>query len=191
MTDVFDLPLAKLAHSIASGDISCESIAETLLENYKRNRQSLNAYRSFDAGRVLEDARNIDAVDTSRRAALHGMAVAVKDLYGVPGYPVCAGTPNPLPEVWQQPGPVVHQVLTQNALVSGKTHTVEFAFGGLGVNTHYDTPINPWMRSHIESRAVPAVAQASALHVVPRTLRLAPTRVVPCVFQQVLLAMSV
>jgi aspartyl-tRNA(Asn)/glutamyl-tRNA(Gln) amidotransferase subunit A len=29
-------------------------------------------------------------------------------------------------------------------VVTGKTHTVEFAFGGIGTNPHWPTPINPW-----------------------------------------------
>ena len=32
----------------------------------------------------------------------------------------------------------------QAALLAGKTHTVEFAFGGLGTNRHYGAPRNPW-----------------------------------------------
>ncbi len=73
-----------------------------------------------------------------------GIPVSVKDLYGVPGLPVHAGTDEAFPESWQRPGPVVQAVLSQLGLVTGKTHTVEFAFGGLGTNPHVGTPVNPW-----------------------------------------------
>lgn len=36
------------------------------------------------------------------------------------------------------------RVRQQLAPVTGKTHTVELAFGGLGVNNHWGTPRNPW-----------------------------------------------
>jgi len=70
--------------------------------------------------------------------------VSAKDLYGVPGLPTFAGSSRELPAQWQTPGPVVNALLSQSAVVTGKTHTVEFAFGGIGSNPHWGTPRNPW-----------------------------------------------
>ena len=47
-------------------------------------------------------------------------------------------------ENWQTEGPVVTAIRHQLGVVSGKTHTVQFAFGGLGVNPHWGPPRNPW-----------------------------------------------
>ena len=41
-------------------------------------------------------------------------------------------------------GPLISDLARQQAIFTGKTHTVEFAFGGLGVNSHWGTPRNPW-----------------------------------------------
>ena len=41
-------------------------------------------------------------------------------------------------------------------MFTGKTHTVEFAFDGLGVNSHWGTPRNPWTPPFTESPGVPA-----------------------------------
>src|SRR5690606_29569911 len=105
-----------------------------------------DAYRSTDDERSL---RHADAVDHALRAGLDlgpwmGIPTSVKDLYGVPGFATYAGSPTRLPSAWERPGPVVDALVRQLAIVVGKTHTVEFAFGGLGTNPHTPTPRNPW-----------------------------------------------
>ena len=55
-----------------------------------------------------------------------------------------AGSPRALPETWNTEGPVIKELANQGAVLTGKTHMVEFAFGGLGTNTHWPVPRNPW-----------------------------------------------
>ncbi|MFO1062053.1 MAG: amidase [Dongiaceae bacterium] len=45
-------------------------------------------------------------------------------------------------------GPVVARLRGQRAVVTGKSHTVEFALGGLGTNRHWGAPWNPWDAAH-------------------------------------------
>jgi aspartyl-tRNA(Asn)/glutamyl-tRNA(Gln) amidotransferase subunit A len=75
---------------------------------------------------------------------LQGIPVSVKDLYGIPGFPTFAGSARELPAKWQSAGPMVSALLEEKAVITGKTHTVEFAFGGVGRNQHWGTPRNPW-----------------------------------------------
>ncbi|BBI64707.1 hypothetical protein HSBAA_60130 [Vreelandella sulfidaeris] len=60
------------------------------------------------------------------------------------GLPTYAGSSQRLPKRWERPGPVVSALLKQLPSVMGKTHSVEFAFGGLGTNAHWGAPRNPW-----------------------------------------------
>ena len=76
--------------------------------------------------------------------ALAGALISVKDLYGASGYDTFAGSPRRLPERFARPGPVLRAAVDAGAVVTGKTHTVEFAFGGIGANAHWGTPRNPW-----------------------------------------------
>ena len=46
---------------------------------------------------------------------------------------------------------MIRAIRGQMAVIAGKTHTVEFAFGGLGTNPHWGTPRNPW--DNLEHRA--------------------------------------
>ena len=60
------------------------------------------------------------------------------------GMPTYAGSSQRLPKRWERPGPMVSALLKQLPSVMGKTHSVEFAFGGLGTNAHWGAPRNPW-----------------------------------------------
>ncbi len=73
-----------------------------------------------------------------------GISVSIKDIYAVPGLPTYAGSARRLPRHWEEPGPMVSALLRQLPSVMGKTHSVEFAFGGLGTNAHWGAPRNPW-----------------------------------------------
>lgn len=78
---------------------------------------------------------------------LCGIPVSVKDIFGVTGFDTYAGSSKRLPEPWTRDGPLVSGVRNQIAAIVGKTHTVEFAFSGLGMNPHWGTPLNPHGRA--------------------------------------------
>jgi aspartyl-tRNA(Asn)/glutamyl-tRNA(Gln) amidotransferase subunit A len=70
--------------------------------------------------------------------------VALKDLVAVAGRPYAAGSKVHLGRIAQTTATLVHKLIGAGAIMLGKTHTVEFAFGGWGTNTHLGTPLNPW-----------------------------------------------
>lgn len=130
------------AAMLRRGELRCRDLIDAALAR----RSSSSAYRSSDDARCVMQA---EAVDQALRAGVDlgpwmGIPISVKDLFGVPGFPTCAGTPNPLPAAWERPGPIVRALLQQQAIVVGKTETVEFAFGGLGTNPHRPPLANPW-----------------------------------------------
>lgn len=145
MIDIQEKPLRQIAAELRRGTLSARSLADGALANDR-----LGAYRERDQART---DRQADAADTAWRAGvdlgpLQGVPISVKDLFGVPGWSTFAGSPRQLPRRFEVAGPVVSALLGQLAVVTGKTHTVEFAFGGVGSNPHYPTPINPWDGEH-------------------------------------------
>lgn len=77
--------------------------------------------------------------------ALHGMRLAVKDVFDVAGLRTGAGNP-----VWWQAqhearasAYAVSELLAAGAEWLGKTVTDELAFSLTGANVHYGTPVNP------------------------------------------------
>jgi amidase/aspartyl-tRNA(Asn)/glutamyl-tRNA(Gln) amidotransferase subunit A len=73
--------------------------------------------------------------------ALAGLAVSVKDLFDVKGQTTAAGS-----KVLQNQPPASHdaaaiaRLRAAGAGFMGRTHMVEFAFSGVGVNPHHGTP---------------------------------------------------
>ncbi len=90
---------------------------------------------------------HIDAVEVSGagEGPLKGLTFAVKDIIDVAGVVTGAGNPD-----WfasHEPAPrhaaAVQLLLDAGADLVGKTITEEFAYGLIGENYHYGTPVNP------------------------------------------------
>ena len=109
-------------------------------------KSSLGSYRTIRRTKAEQEALVADAVfDVGRDLGpLAGIPVSVKDLYGLGFEPIYAGSPKPLPKKFARTGVFLERALDQMCVVIGKTHTVEFAFGGIGINTHWGTPRNPY-----------------------------------------------
>jgi aspartyl-tRNA(Asn)/glutamyl-tRNA(Gln) amidotransferase subunit A len=103
-----------------------------------------------------EQARaEADAIDRLRTARvplgpLAGRIVSIKDLFDVAGEPTTAGSvilADASPATAD--APVVERLRRAGAVIIGKTNMTEFAFSGLGLNPHHDTPRNPADRARI------------------------------------------
>ncbi|WP_299365474.1 amidase [uncultured Paracoccus sp.] len=138
--------LEELAADLRAGTVRAAEIVGEAVARYEATEDRHHAYKTWAGPRAIVQAEAVDALLKTGidLGPLMGLPVSVKDLYGVPGLPVYAGTDADFGEGWQRRGPVVDRILSQTGIVTGKTHTVEFAFGGLGTNPHWGTPVNPW-----------------------------------------------
>ena len=158
MIELASASIAELAAALRAGKVR----AADLVEQAQGNRdESLGAYKLWLPERAAAAAAMADAAFALGLdfGPLQGLPVSVKDLYGLAGTPTHAGTPRPLPAGWEREGPVVRAVRSAMGCVVGKTHTVEFAFGGIGSNPHWGTPRNPWSR---DAHRVPGGSSAGA-----------------------------
>jgi aspartyl-tRNA(Asn)/glutamyl-tRNA(Gln) amidotransferase subunit A len=146
MTAAIDRPLADLVAGLRAGDFAATELAEAAAANHRKRDDLLQAYKTWDEDKARAQAEAADAAFAAGIdcGPLQGLPVSVKDIYGVAGYPTFAGSPKQLPAEWEAEGPVVRAVRDNLAVITGKTHTVEFAFGGLGSNAHWKTARNPW-----------------------------------------------
>ena len=145
-TDIAATSLADIAGALRDGGLSAGDLAEWAIANHDERGEALHAYKTWDANKVREEAAAADATFAAGidLGALQGIPVSIKDLVGVSGYPIFAGCPRELPESWAVNGPIVSAIRYQLGVISGKTHTVQFAFGGMGANRHWGAPRNPW-----------------------------------------------
>ncbi|MDH3234114.1 MAG: amidase family protein [Alphaproteobacteria bacterium] len=146
MTDIMQWSLAELGAALRDGKTTATALADAAAANHSANSESFGAYKLWEPEVTARQAKAADAAFKSGNdlGPLQGLPISVKDLYGVRGWPTFAGTPKAFPDPWQEEGPVIASIRSQLGVLTGKTHTVEFAFGGIGANPHWGTPRNPW-----------------------------------------------
>jgi aspartyl-tRNA(Asn)/glutamyl-tRNA(Gln) amidotransferase subunit A len=146
-----DGPVVDAVGALRRRDITAVELVGAAVARHARRGAQLAAYKHFDAERALLQATLADEV--LDRAAergeaappLCGIPVSVKDIYGVEGMPTFAGSAHRLPtDPWSHDAWLVERVREAGGVFMGKTHTVEFAYGGVGINPHWGTPRNPW-----------------------------------------------
>lgn len=146
---------------LRDGSLSAVQLTAAAVEHHASRGSHDHAYLTWNGEAAMRMARATDTVLASGgdTGPLMGVPVSIKDIYAIPGLPTYAGSARQLPRHWEKPGPVATALLRQLPSLIGKTHTVEFAFGGLGTNVHWGAPRNPWDRDH---HRVPGGSSAGA-----------------------------
>ena len=123
-----------------------ETVTQTL-DGIERRNGSLNAFVKVmrQSASAEAEQRDRQAEGVAGRGPLHGVAVAIKDIIDVAGEVSGCGSltrKDAAPAV--RDAHVVARLRDAGAVIVGKTHTVEYAFGGYGTNITVGTPRNPW-----------------------------------------------
>ena len=136
------VPIRRVASGVRRGRGGARGEADDAIRRHEAS--DLGAYIAFDAEGLMRQADAIE--DAAGRGEdpgpLAGVTVSVKDLYALDGTPLHAGTKRALPA--RPEGFLVRSLRRLGAMFTGKTHTVEFAFGAVGLNPNTGTPVNPW-----------------------------------------------
>ena len=151
--------IRQTAARVRRGEESALEVVEDAIRSHETSH--LGAYIVFDPDGARAQAAAVDSVVARGEdpGPLAGIAVSVKDLYGVEGLPIQAGTRRELPVRWQHEGFLVRAIRRLGGVIVGKTHTVELAFGGVGLNPNTGTPVNPW---DADGHRVPGGSSAGA-----------------------------
>jgi aspartyl-tRNA(Asn)/glutamyl-tRNA(Gln) amidotransferase subunit A len=138
--------VAELSRAFGARTLSPVDVVDALLERIRRRNPRLHAFIAVyeaDARLAAEGADR--AIRSGHRVGpLHGVPIALKDLVDLEGRVTTGGS-----KVWaNRVSPVTaalaEQLIAAGMIVLGKTHTVEFAMGSWGTNTHMGNPMNPW-----------------------------------------------
>jgi amidase len=155
-----------LARRIRAGEVSPLQAVTAYLERIERVDPRVHAYLHVAADHALEAARRAEQALAAGRelGALHGVPVAVKDLFDTAGLPTTCGSPRILgSNVPGRTATAVERLEQAGAVLLGKLHMTEFAF----ITHHPDTrpAQNPWAanRSPGGSSSGSAVAAACGL----------------------------
>ena len=146
MSDVAYSTLTELAQGLSAKKYSAEELAGEYLKRISLANKTLHAYVSVDEASVLAQARASDV----RRAAgyrlseLDGVPFATKDLCELEGQITTGGSQDGIARRSQVTSTALERLLRAGMVNLGKTHMVEYAFGGWGTNPLMGAPHNPW-----------------------------------------------
>ena len=164
----------ELSKALRAGKLTSEAIVEEALARATRPEgEGKRVFLDLNAEKIRAQAR---ASDLMRRAGivpspLAGLPVALKDLFDVAGETTAAGSivlRDSPPK--SADAPAVARLRAAGAVMFGRTNLTEFAFSGIGMNPHYDTPRAPYDRAtgHVPggSSSGSAVAVADGMAVI-------------------------
>ena len=147
MSDLTDLDISALAPLIARREVSPVEATEAYLARIDRYRD-LDAYIAVYPERALAAARRAEAEIAAGelRGPLHGVPVAVKDLFRVAGMARTCGSRFFREAPAAESATSVARLEAAGAVILGHLNLHEFAYGPTGVNPHHGTARNPWNR---------------------------------------------
>jgi amidase len=136
--------LAEVSTLMKKGDISPVELAKSMFARIKALNPTLNAYVCLleetalaEADRAEQEiARGID------RGLLHGVPVAVKDIFDIEGVPTTAGMAIHEKQVAKEDATVVRRLRDAGAVVLGKLSLTEGVYAEH--RPPYGVPANPW-----------------------------------------------
>lgn len=131
---------------LRAGEISSEALTVLMLERIDKLNGTLNAYITVTSDLALEQAKRADEElrAGNDRGPLHGVPVAVKDLFATKGIRTTGGSK--LHENWI-PGhdaEAVKRLRDAGAVLLGKTGLHELAYGTNSINPFFGPVRNPW-----------------------------------------------
>ncbi|MGW6918389.1 amidase [Kitasatospora sp. NPDC054939] len=129
--DLADLTLAAAADAVRTRQVSPVDLLDAVLERIERTEPRLNAYAAVTAGSARRAAREAEreAAAGRLRGPLHGVPVAVKDVIDVAGTATGAGSRVRAGHRAAADAAIVERLREAGAVLVGKTHTHEFAYG--------------------------------------------------------------
>jgi Asp-tRNA(Asn)/Glu-tRNA(Gln) amidotransferase A subunit family amidase len=141
--DLTTLTLSDAAAAIAAGAFTPAELTEAALARIAALDPLLNTYIVVTA----EEARA--AATDPPPGPLHGLPVALKDLFDMRGVATTAASPLFLDNVPDADSAVAARLRAAGAVLLGKLNMHQWALGVTNVQSHFGPVRNPWNREHV------------------------------------------
>src|SRR5262245_3481420 len=144
--DIAAMSLSQFAALVHARQVTPLELTEAYLQRMERLNPRLNAYVTVTAERAREDARRATAeIAAGRyRGPLHGIPIALKDLYDTAGIRTAGGAKILADRVPSADSTVARKLREAGTVLLGKLNTHELAFGVTTNNPHFGATRNPW-----------------------------------------------
>src|ERR1700730_18162012 len=172
MSGAADLSLAEAAALLHSRELSPVDYVAAFLERIAARDSPLNAFLQVFSDSALADARAAEAeINEGRwRGTLHGVPIALKDLFDIVGEPTTAHSKILREHRAERSAHVVTKLREAGAIIIGKTALHEFATGGPSFDLPWPPARNPWRPTHHPGGSSSGSAVAVAAGFAPASL---------------------
>jgi Asp-tRNA(Asn)/Glu-tRNA(Gln) amidotransferase A subunit family amidase len=150
--------------AIGRGDLSSEELVRACLDRIAALEPRVRAFVDLQAEEALAHARILDRQRGSKRGALHGVPVAIKEIFDVRGMRCSWGTPLHKTRIPRHDATAVARLRAAGAVILGTTVSTEYAIAAPGPTT------NPHDASRTPGGSSSGSAAAVAANMVPLAL---------------------
>ncbi|MBZ5582486.1 MAG: Asp-tRNA(Asn)/Glu-tRNA(Gln) amidotransferase GatCAB subunit A [Acidobacteriia bacterium] len=140
------MTLREAAAALRRREFSSAELTQGALDRIGRLNPTLNAFLTVTAEQAMARARQADAELAAGRdrGPLHGIPIAVKDLFLTRGVRTTAGSKIYENYVPEEDAAVVERLDAAGAVPLGKLNMHELAYGITSENPHFGAVRNPW-----------------------------------------------
>jgi len=162
--DLAKLTIREAADLIRKKKVSPVELTTACLARISQFNPALNAFITITAESAMAQSREAEAevMRGKWRGPLHGVPIALKDLFDTAGVKTTAGSGVFKDRIPTEDAEVVRRLKAAGAVLLGKTNMHEFAFGGTSIVSYFGAVHNPWELSHISGGSSGGSAAALA-----------------------------
>lgn len=149
--EIYDLSLVEAATLIRNRQLSPKELTLAYLKRIEEFDGRLNSFITVTAGAALQRAEAAERELACRTARsrrplgpLHGIPMALKDLYETRGMLTTGGSKHFASYIPNSDATVVKRLSDAGAILLGKNNLHEIALGLTNINPHYGDCHNPW-----------------------------------------------
>ena len=138
--------ISELSPLIESQEVKPSELLESCIEQIDAQDSTINAFitTTFDQAREQASILDKEALEGKIRSPLHGIPIAIKDLFDLNGFRMTAGSKILSENISIQTAECIQRLIDSGAIILGKTNLQEFARGGTGANSYFGPSLNPW-----------------------------------------------
>src|SRR5215467_11968232 len=144
--ELVTLSLTDAAELVRRRKVSPVELTRACLANIERLNPTINAFITITADSALAQALQAESeIQHGKwRGPLHGIPVALKDLFDTAGLKTTAASALFKDRIPSEDAEVVRRLKAAGAVLLGKTNMVEFAYGANSADSYFGAVHNPW-----------------------------------------------
>jgi aspartyl-tRNA(Asn)/glutamyl-tRNA(Gln) amidotransferase subunit A len=172
VSELWKASLGELALHVESGDVSCHEIVSDALARIERLDGRVRAFLKVRGEAALAEAKAADEARSAGRprSRLHGLPIAVKDIFASPAFETTCGSKILAGFRAPYEATALRRLREAGLVVLGSLNMDEFAMGSSTENSAWQRTKNPWDVARVPGGSSGGSAAAVAARFVPAAL---------------------